>query len=344
MSDKPGRFDYGIEDNTVKIDLKDKKILSYLEKNSRIPLTQIAKKVKLSRDGVSYRINRLVKEGIILKFFPNINYEKLGLYMFHVFFLVDEKDPKKKLEMIEYLKAHPNIFSLIEYTDTWDFEISIIARDLIEFDRIMLEICAAFPETILEKSKLELIRRFNSSHVPPLIHEQGNHTLESVFKRDEIVKIDLIDYKILELLCEDARISAYAIGEKLNISSDTVSYRIKNLEKKKIIKNFTILVNLSKMKYQWYTYSMEMKMFDLKKEKKFEEFLNQNLNIIRSAKTLGGWDLLLYLVVDNQRHFHLMIKDIKNVFSDVVKKYSTWVAYKEHIFDPLPDAIYKNIK
>ena len=141
-----GRFDYGAEYKKIKLDVKDKKILAILSTNSRMPLTQIARKTGLSRDAVDYRINRLIKEEIIIRFFPNINYEVLGLYIFHIFFLVDEKDPEEKIKFIEYIKSHPNVFSLIEYTDNWDFEVSIIAKNLIEFDTTILQICSKFPD------------------------------------------------------------------------------------------------------------------------------------------------------------------------------------------------------
>ena len=38
----------------IKLDLKDKKILSIISANSRIPLTQLSKKVGLSRDKGNY--------------------------------------------------------------------------------------------------------------------------------------------------------------------------------------------------------------------------------------------------------------------------------------------------
>ena len=48
-----------------KIDVKDRKILYQLDLNSRQSLTTIGSKVRLSKTVVQYRINRLVKNGII---------------------------------------------------------------------------------------------------------------------------------------------------------------------------------------------------------------------------------------------------------------------------------------
>lgn len=338
-----GRFDYGEEFKPIKLDLKDKRILTILTKDARTPLTKIAKSVKLSRDAVDYRIKRMVNEQIILNFFPNINFEKLGYYIFHVFFLIDERDQDKKKAFVKYLINHPNVFSLIEYTDNWDFEVVLVAQDLLEFDKIILEVCSKFPEIILEKNRLELIRRFNSNHAPPTLHEKFVHEIEPK-KREEKYSIDKTDFKIISELSVDCTKSTYDIAKKVGVSSDTVRYRMKNLEKVNIIKNYTILLNISKLNFQWYTYTMGMKMFDTANEKKFEEYLRQNLNIIRSAKTLGGWDLIMYFAVESQREFHLMVKELKIHFKDVIKTYETWVAFKEHFFHPFPRAIGKNLK
>ena len=46
----------------VSLDVKDKKILSELDYNSRIPLTLLARRVRLSKEVVHYRIKKLVSE------------------------------------------------------------------------------------------------------------------------------------------------------------------------------------------------------------------------------------------------------------------------------------------
>ena len=227
-----GRIDYEHMDKNVKVDLKDRRILSLLSENARMPLTQIAKKVQLSRDAVNYRVKRLQDKGIILKFTANISYSKLGFKLFHIFLLLDERDKEKQKALIEQVKNHPNVLSVIEYSDRWDLEIAIIARNILEFDKILSGISESFPEIILEKEKLEVIRRYNSDYVPPLINE--SHITEKIeYYAEKTVQLDETDIKLLKILTEDSRMSTYIIGEKLGINADTVSYRIKKLLKER---------------------------------------------------------------------------------------------------------------
>ena len=87
-----------------------------------------------------------------------------------------------------------------------------------------------------------------------------------------------------------------------------------------------------------------MKIFDQKTEWKFKEFCNNHPYIIKAQKTLGGWDLILFIVSDTLENFHTTIKDLKNLFSDSIKHYETWVAYKEHYFQNFPGVIINDVK
>jgi len=63
------------------------------------------------------------------------------------------------------------------------------------------------------------------------------------------VKLDEIDEKILKNLMVDARLSARQLALKLGMSTVTVLSRIKKLEKDKIIKGYTTLIDHEKLGY-----------------------------------------------------------------------------------------------
>ena len=73
-----------VKKSTAKIDLLDKKILFELDKNARIPTTQLAKKLNISRETCKYRIANLVKNNVIAKFSTIINPNKLGYKMYKI--------------------------------------------------------------------------------------------------------------------------------------------------------------------------------------------------------------------------------------------------------------------
>ena len=60
-------------------------------------------------------------------------------------------------------------------------------------------------------------------------------------------ELDATDLKILTLLREDSRLSYREIGKRINISTGTVSERVKNMIENGVIRRFTTAVDPSKM-------------------------------------------------------------------------------------------------
>jgi len=64
-----------------------------------------------------------------------------------------------------------------------------------------------------------------------------------------MMDIDKIDEKILKNLMVDARVSARQLALKLGMSTVTILTRIKKLEKEKIIRGYTALIDHEKLGY-----------------------------------------------------------------------------------------------
>jgi len=60
-----------------KLDLKDRKILYYLDFDSRQSFRSLGKKVGLSKDVVTSRVKKLKENNIINSFFAVLNYPKM---------------------------------------------------------------------------------------------------------------------------------------------------------------------------------------------------------------------------------------------------------------------------
>ena len=82
--------------------VKDYRILAELEKNSRQSFSQIAKNLNMSKEVVNYHVKKLKKEGIITRFFAEINLHKLGLQVYKVYFQFQNVNDTKEKEMYIY--------------------------------------------------------------------------------------------------------------------------------------------------------------------------------------------------------------------------------------------------
>jgi DNA-binding Lrp family transcriptional regulator len=332
----------------LKLDIKDRKILTLLSHDARMPMTQISRQVMLSRDAVNYRINRLIHNNIILKFFPLIDYSKFGYKQFHIFLIKDERNKEKSASMMESLKNHPNVISVIEYCDRWDLEVVLIAKSQEDFDEVFTEALSAYTDIIINKEKINIIKNYYDSYVPTNVavkikmSDVAKPSLNE--KMLEGVSLDLKDLNILKILSDDCRISSYKIGAMVKLSPDAVIYRIKRMYVQGIIKRFTIMTNISLLERQWYTFVIEMKCFSKDSESKLIEFARDHPHIMTAYKTFGRWDVMMYLATPTTKELLRTFRDIKSVFSDIVKSYEIWIAYKEHSFVNLPQVIIKDFQ
>ena len=87
------------------IDQKDKRIIEILQKNARIPNTEIAKMLGISESTVRKRINDLESKGVIKKYTVVVDPSKIGYNT--VTILGVDVDPTKFLDVAKELAKLP---------------------------------------------------------------------------------------------------------------------------------------------------------------------------------------------------------------------------------------------
>ena len=110
---------------------KDKQILELLQQDARIPITKIAKEIKMSENGVKYRLDKLEKKGVIRRFAVLIDPKKVGKQVMAIFKI--EVEPKKMRNAIPKLKKIDHFIKV--YNTTGDY--SITAMGLFETNEAM---------------------------------------------------------------------------------------------------------------------------------------------------------------------------------------------------------------
>lgn len=339
-----GRIDESQRKKKIKLDQKDRQIISYLSEDSRIPLTQLRKSVKLSRDSIKYRIKRLIKNNVLVNFFPIINLKRFGFFTFHTFFLIDERNQEKTEEFIDYLISLPFVKNIIEYSDIWDLEIVTVAKNVWDYDQKINQITSKYPEMILEKEKMQVIKGYNSIHLPNKFYDNLNIRYNASERSSHNIRLDKTDIQILSQLCEEGRAQYHDIALSTNLTPEAVKYRVKKMYDANVIRKYSCQVNLSNIGYHWFTFMMQAKTFNNEWDRKVKKFVMSHPYIIRAVKTLGRWDFLFYIVAENPRQFHNTAKEIKQEFSDIIRKHDTLLTYKEYYFNPLPEYVVKDFK
>ena len=124
------------------------------------------------------------------------------------------------------------------------------------------------------------------------------------------------DLKILQQLDLNPRASIRQIGEKTLISKETVQYRIRRLEKEKIITGYWALPKISNS-HTMYKVFLKSKGLSTTLKKEFEEYITNQDETAWFAQTTGSWSYIITL----------MSKDdwkISKLMASIFQKYSRW--------------------
>jgi len=113
----------------IKVDYLDKKIISLLLKDGRIPTTKISKIIRCDPKVVAYRIKKMEKLDIMKVYYTIFDYSKLG-YTHFVILINLNKTPKSNLVRIKnYLRNNPHTTRSIEMVgSTFDIWIEFVAK------------------------------------------------------------------------------------------------------------------------------------------------------------------------------------------------------------------------
>lgn len=316
-----------MEDFKIKLDKFDRKILTELDKNCRIPLTQLSKRVRKSRQSVEYRIDQLVKKMVILGFNTAINPYKLGFKVYKTYFqLKNVKEEKEKL--IDFLNTCGKVYWYGECDGEWNLIFGIFAKSDYEFYNIKNQILSKFGKIILKHQGTILL---DSKQYPKMYFTY--QTSEPVVFGGDLRDLTLtqIDKKILIELVNNARIPITKLAEKIKSTPTIVRNRIRNLEKAGIIIQYRISINLEKLGLEFFKSIIHMENQDINDEKSLITYISQLPNTQYFIRNF--WDIEIELVVKDYSEYNKIINNIKEEFPNMIRNIET-VIMKSDIWIP----------
>lgn len=305
-----------------KIDVKDRKILYHLDLNSRQSLKTIGSKVRLSKTVVQYRIDRLVKTGIIKNFYTSIDFYKLGYINLGIYINYQYYTPEIEKEIIQYFVNSKHAWFIANIQGKFDVIVLFSVSNMNQF--------FSFWKKTLTKYRFyfqsALISFFTKTHYLPisyLLEEQDTtQRLEhELIDGGTKVAIDDTDRAILEHISLNSRKPIIEIAEKLKISSTTIANRIKKLENIKVINGYRINIDYLKLGLQLFNVQFNLRNYD--KINHILSYVKRNPYLISASEVIDSCDLSLNYHIKNFNEIHFIIKDIYNKFPNDIKNHMT---------------------
>jgi len=136
------------DEKEVRLDELDMKILKKLANNARKSIVDIASEIKTSARIVNYRINQMIKKGIITGFRIALNYEKLGIHFYKLFIYLENPREKRFKELMNYLRNNKNVIHNLKVIGNWDLEPELEVYSEAEFNSNLSELKDKFSDII----------------------------------------------------------------------------------------------------------------------------------------------------------------------------------------------------
>lgn len=130
----------------IELDDTDRRILNELVANARIPISELARRVSLSKTPVAARIRQMEEAGLITGYRAQLSPIKLGMsHVTYVEVRLDDTREKALRAFNETVRAVPEVEECYMIAGGFDYLIKIRSRDIFEYRRIMGEVISALP-------------------------------------------------------------------------------------------------------------------------------------------------------------------------------------------------------
>ncbi len=206
--------------------LKDRRLLYLLNENCRLSNTKIGKLIRLSKDGVKYKIDKFVKNGLIRHYFLNLNYEELGFRSYTVLLRLQKIDNVKQEKLAESISKKKFVTYCATGFGNWDMFIEIVTNSIVNFEKHMEKIIMLLKSKVVDYQTFICIKEYKpyATVIPDYFGDIKVRYKKPSSKRIKQIKLDKLDKKILLILSKNARTPLYLNSEKCNRSLDVIRY------------------------------------------------------------------------------------------------------------------------
>jgi DNA-binding Lrp family transcriptional regulator len=133
---------------TAPLDSIDESILSALGKNPSLSIVRLASQIGLPASTVRYRLDALIKSGIVIGFPCVVAADQLGLHPLRVLVVARGLNATLRRDLFAFANAHRLCTGFVRCLGAWDFELTFDLERLVQGGEIVQEIYDTFGDYI----------------------------------------------------------------------------------------------------------------------------------------------------------------------------------------------------
>lgn len=151
----------------MKLDAIDRRLLSALQENGRLPITDLAERVGLTTSPCLRRLKILERSGVIRGYAAQIDQDKVGLPVSVFISIKLERQREDALERFETaIRNCPEVVECYLMTGTRDYLLRVVAQDLSAYERFLKDTLTRIEGVASIESSFALAQVKYSSALP----------------------------------------------------------------------------------------------------------------------------------------------------------------------------------
>lgn len=140
------------------------------------------------------------------------------------------------------------------------------------------------------------------------------------------MKLDQIDYKLIELLQQNCKQTTKELADQLDLSTTAVYERVKKLEKQNIITDYVAIVNKDKINRSFMTMAhIKIKSHSKDAIIKFEKKVNEIPEVLECFHVSGEYDYILKIGVHDMEAYREFMLSKLTTMEEVQSTHSMFV-------------------
>ncbi|HLC72336.1 MAG TPA: Lrp/AsnC family transcriptional regulator [Candidatus Nanoarchaeia archaeon] len=295
------------------LDAKDYAILRELDCNFRQSFSSIGKKIRLSKNSVALRFDKL--QQYFLHNVTGINYGILNYTLVKVYYDLNVFDSTTQQKIIREFSKHPSMIYVAHLYGTYDLVIALLVSNFDDLVTSLTSFNAQFTE-LTNHHEIQIIYeenyfRHNFLYLKPF------HTKYTVARSLKKIALNNSEKQILKLIRRNPRIPLTELAQHAQLSIKTVRNKLSSLEKNKVITGYFLTLNLKAFGYS--TFKLMIRVHSLVDSKAFETFLLQHPHVRYMAKMLGYWNYEIDFIYETINDLQEQIEIIKERFPNIIK-------------------------
>jgi Lrp/AsnC family transcriptional regulator, leucine-responsive regulatory protein len=124
------------KDLTGEFDDIDRKLLTSLQENDRLPLAELGKSIGVATSTLNDRLRRLMRQGVIVGFNARLSTEALGLNLL-AFVCIAWADPKTETAFREKISRTASVLECHHVTGEWNYLVKVRVRTTRDLDAFL---------------------------------------------------------------------------------------------------------------------------------------------------------------------------------------------------------------